>query len=58
MLFVIYMVLGYWAVGRTLYRNYAMFGSMTSIVCKKLVVGVVLGWILIPIAIIRAILGR
>ena len=57
-LFVLYMVLGYWAAGKVVYRNYIMFGSMSSIIAKKLAVGVLFGWILIPIAVLMLLFGR
>lgn len=55
---LLYCILGYWAAGKVVYRNYIMFGSMTSIICKKLGVGIMLGWILIPIAIIMSLVGK
>ncbi len=56
--FILYVVLGYWAAGKTIYRNYILIGSGSAIVTKKMGVGFVLGWILIPIAIIMTLLGK
>lgn len=58
MLVFVYMILGYWAAGRTIYKNYIMFGSFTSIFMRKAIAGLFLGWLLIPIAIISLIFGR
>ena len=58
MLALIYIILGYWAVGRTIYKNRILIGSMTAIFCQKLVLGIFLGWILIPIALIGMLFGR
>lgn len=57
MLVIIYAVLGYWATGRTIYRNKILIGTSHGIFMERFVTGVVLGWALIPIAIIRLILG-
>ena len=55
-LFIAYIVLSYWAVGETLYANKILIGTTSAIMTKKLVVGMVLGFILITIAIIKVIL--
>lgn len=53
--FVVYMVLGYWAVGKTIYANKILIGTTSAIFTKKMCLGFVLGWILIPVAILKAI---
>ena len=58
-LLILYFVLGYWAAGRTIYANKiivtsAPFGFSFS----KFMCGMFLGWILIPIAIIKKIAGK
>lgn len=58
MLAVIYMILGYWAIGRTIYRNKILIGSAGRIFMQKLILGTCLGWILIPIAIIQLLFFR
>ena len=58
MLFIIYLILGYWATGRTIYRNRILIGSWKSIFFQKIAVALLLGWILIPIAIVRLLMGR
>lgn len=53
-----YMILGYWATGRTIYRNRILIGTGTGIFMERLITGFLLGWILIPWAIISLIFGR
>ena len=57
-LLILYMVLGYWASGKVVYRNYIMIGTMSNIITRKLIVGFLFGWILIPIAILMSIFGK
>ena len=54
----IYLALSYWAVGKTIYANRILIGTSMAIFNKKMLVGMVLGWILIPVAILKLILGR
>lgn len=58
-LVIIYMILGYWATGKTIYANkviiYSGFGTLFL---QRMIWGTVLGWILIPWAIIKIILGK
>ncbi|BDF69467.1 hypothetical protein CE91St41_04460 [Oscillospiraceae bacterium] len=51
-LVVIYAWLGYWAAGLVLYYNKIVFRKMGMLFLEKLFLGIVLGWALIPIAII------
>ncbi len=55
---IIYMVLNYWAAGRTIYRNRIMIGAASDIFVRRVVVSFLLGYILIPWAIISLILGH
>ncbi len=57
-LIVLYGILGYWAAGKTVYRNYIMIGDIHSIIAKKLTTGIFFGWILIPIAIIMLLFEK
>lgn len=57
-LLVAYVALGYWAANRTIYANKVMIGSWGAIVGQKLTVGVLLGWILIPVAIIKLVMSK
>lgn len=45
---IIYLILGYWACGEVLFAN-----SDKSHVLIKLILGIAIGWILIPVAIIK-----
>ena len=57
-LFILYMAVSYWAVGRTIYANKIQVGELKSIFIGRLILGVLFGWILIPIAIIKTLLGK
>lgn len=58
MLVLIYLALGYWAVGKTVYQNHILISNKPGgIFFQKLAVAFLLGWILIPIAIIKLIVS-
>ena len=57
-LIIVYLALGYWATGKTIYANKIMIDTPTQIFLRRLVFGGLLGWILIPVAIIKAIISR
>lgn len=57
-LMIIYMILGYWAVGRTIYANKIRVGTMSNLFVSRVVMGTLLGWILIPVAIVSIFLGK
>lgn len=57
-LLIIYWVLGYWATSRTIYRNYILIGDIKTIRIKKMIWGLILGWLLIPWALIAMLLGH
>lgn len=53
-LFVAYLIAGYWSVGQTVYANKVVFySSGYAFFVKKFTIGLFLGWILIPAAIIK-----
>lgn len=58
MLLIIYMILGYWAVGKTIYANKIRIGTYTNLVTQRIVTGFLFGFILIPIALIKVIFFR
>lgn len=58
MLLIIYLVLGFWATGKTIYANKIVFSSGGYFFFKRVFWGLLLGWILIPIALIKALSGR
>ena len=54
---LIYMALGYWATGRTIYADKILIGDGNAIFGRRLVMGFLFGWALIPWAIIKLIFG-
>ena len=59
MVFVfLYIILGYWATGKTIYANSILIGNVGDIFVKRCVMGTILGWILIPVALIKTFLER
>lgn len=55
---ILYMILGYWAVGKTIYRNKVVVTTMHNWFFTKLIYGLFLGIILIPWAIILEVFDR
>lgn len=56
---IIYLALGYWAVGETVYKNKILFSTKTGgIFLEKIVTALIIGWICIPAAIIKKIFMR
>ena len=55
---IIYLILGYWATGRTIFRNRILIGTAQGIFLERVIMGFLLGWILIPLDIISLIFGR
>ena len=49
-LLFIYMALGYWATGKTIYANYVLIGSVGDIFMRRMVMGTVLGVVLISVS--------
>lgn len=57
MLFLVYAALGYWATGRTIYADKIVIHTFGQLFMQRLIIGTLLGWILIPWAIIKMIFG-
>lgn len=55
-LFAAYIVLGYWAAGQTIYANKIRIGTLYNLLLTRIITGFLLGWILIPIAIIKKLI--
>ena len=56
---ILYLIVGYWAVNQTIYRNKIVIEyKVGSVFAKKLAIAAVFGWILIPVAIIFKIIKR
>ena len=52
-LFIIYAIAGYWATGRTIYANKILIGTNSAIFFQRFMWGILGGWILIPIALLK-----
>ena len=57
-LLIIYSILGYWAVGQTIWANKVIFGQWSVIMVQRILWGVILGPIIIPWAILKIIFSR
>lgn len=57
-LFIVYATLGYWAAGVVVYENKIVFHQLGGLFLQKLGLGIIFGWILIPIAILKRIFIR
>ncbi len=55
---LIYWALGYWATGKTIYKNVFLVYDRKSFVLKRMIWGMLGGWLLIPWALIAMLLGR
>ena len=55
-LIIAYVVLSYWAVGQTIYANKIRFGRLGDLMISQLILGCLLGYILIPIALIKKLI--
>ena len=53
---LVYVVLGYWAVGETIYANKIRFGPAFNLFLSQFLLGMLLGFILIQIAIIKKLI--
>ena len=58
-LLIVYMIAGYWAAGKTIYANkVVIYSGIGTLFIQKLIFGTVLGFILIPWAILKTLGGR
>ena len=55
LLIPIYIWAGYWACGKTIYANSIRVGTWFGLFFKRLLIGTLLGWALIPLALIRMV---
>ena len=55
---IVYIIAGYWATGETIYANKILIGQAGDIFIQRCVMGAILGWALIPVAIIKRIFSR
>ena len=56
--FIVYSALAYWAAGQPIYANKIQIGTMKNIFLNRLVVGILLGVILIPVAILKKLFSH
>ena len=54
---LVYIALGYWACGKTIYANKIRIGTASNLFISRFIFGLFLGWILIPVALIRVVFG-
>jgi hypothetical protein len=52
-LFFIYVGAGYWATGQTIYANKIIIAAPGQLSLRKTAYGMMFGWILIPVALIK-----
>lgn len=58
-LVIIYCAAGYWAVNKVIYEGkVVIYSDGMQLFIKKMACALVLGWALIPIAIIKCLLGK
>lgn len=58
-LVIVYMIAGYWAVGQTIWRGRTFIEfKQGAYFVQRATMGAILGWILIPVAVIRMLLSR
>lgn len=56
---IAYAVLGYWAVGKTVYANKVVVYSRPGwLFTQKSIYALLFGWVLIPIALLKALFGH
>ena len=56
--FIVYCLAGYWAVNRTIYANYVLYGDLATIFMRKVIVGMLAGPVCIPLAIIKTVVNK
>lgn len=54
----LYVVLSYWAVGKTILSNKIRIGKLSDLFFTRLILGVVLGMVLIPAAVLKSIISK
>lgn len=58
-LLLVYMAAGYWAAKTTIYANKILISNkIGGIFMQTLIMGTLLGWFLIPWALIKRLMGR
>ncbi|MBQ8432557.1 MAG: hypothetical protein IJX28_06700 [Clostridia bacterium] len=57
-LIIVYCVAGYWSVGQTIYADKIRIGTWSNLFLQQFIIGLLAGWILIPVAIIKKLIQR
>lgn len=55
---LVYLALGYWAAGVLFYENKIVIHAFGALFFRKLILGMLLGIIIIPIALLKRLLFR
>ncbi len=55
---IIYTALGYWAYGYVNRNKFYIYSETGGLFMHKLIMGILLGWIMIPIALLKMIFTR
>ncbi len=55
---VLYVVLGYWATGVTIYANKIVIHKFGELFISRLCFALLLGWALIPIALVKTFISK
>mgnify|MGYP003316556746 CR=1 FL=1 len=58
LLIIVYVVLGYWAAGVCFYENKIVFHAFGELFMKKLILGIFLGIVIIPVAFLKRLFFR
>lgn len=57
-LLIVYFILGYWSLGKTIYANLIAYSDGFTLFIKKCIYAVLLGWFTIPWAILKTVFGK
>ncbi len=57
-LLIVYLALGYWATGQTIFANKIYIGRLGELFIQRLALGALLGIVIIPVAIIKRFLYK
>lgn len=55
---IVYLILSYWAAGKTVFANSVRVGTFSALFLQQITVGFLLGFILIPLALIKTFLNK
>lgn len=55
-LLLVYLIAGYWATGKTIYANKVIIAEPTKFMTRRIALGFLFGWVLVPVAIIKIVL--